>query len=78
MTPYTYEAPDGSRSVVEFPMGTAPRTIGQLTRVYDGAIQFAMGREDFHGPTLTERIRQQEAECAADGVKMEPVGSRWV
>lgn len=39
---------------------------------------FTWGREDFHGPTIKERQDKQIAECAADGVDIEPVGTRWV
>lgn len=39
---------------------------------------FRHGQEDFHGPTVRERQRFQEAQAAAAGIKAEPVGSRWV
>lgn len=39
---------------------------------------FAHGKEDFHGPTIRERQRQQEAQAQAAGIKAEPVGNRWV
>jgi len=41
-------------------------------------LTYAYGREDFHGPTIRERQREQEAICERDGVKAEPVGERWV
>ena len=47
----------------------------KVSRIHLG---FTWGREDFHGPTITERQREQERVCAEDGVKAEPVGSRWV
>lgn len=39
---------------------------------------FTYGKADFHGPTIRERQRQQEAQAAAGGIKAEPVGNRWV
>jgi len=39
---------------------------------------FSHGKEDFHGPTIRERQRQQEAQASAAGIKAEPVGTRWV
>lgn len=39
---------------------------------------FAHGKEDFHGPTIRERQRQQESQAQAAGIKAEPVGNRWV
>jgi len=39
---------------------------------------FTHGKEDFHGPTLTERQRQQEKQAADAGIKAERVGNRWV
>jgi hypothetical protein len=42
------------------------------------SLGFTWGREDFHGPTIRERQREQERVCAEEGVKAEPVGTRWV
>jgi hypothetical protein len=39
---------------------------------------FSHGKEDFHGPTIRERQREQEAQAAQAGIKAEPVGNRWV
>lgn len=39
---------------------------------------FSHGKEDFHGPTIRERQRQQEAQAEAAGIKAEPVGNRWI
>jgi len=39
---------------------------------------FSHGKEDFHGPTIRERQRQQEAQAAEAGIKAEPIGNRWV
>ena len=39
---------------------------------------FTHGKEDFHGPTLGERQRQQVAEAAKNGINAAPVGARWV
>lgn len=39
---------------------------------------FTYGKEDFHGPTIGERARQQVAQAEAAGIKAEPVGSRWI
>lgn len=41
-------------------------------------IGFTHGKSDFHGPTVRERQRKQEAEASAAGIKAEPVGTRWV
>jgi hypothetical protein len=41
-------------------------------------LQFTYGREDFHGPTLGERIDQQLKDAKEGGVDAEPVGTRWV
>lgn len=41
-------------------------------------LKFTYGKEDFHGPTINERIEEQERICREDGVDAEPVGSRWV
>ena len=41
-------------------------------------LTYRYGREEFHGPTIRERQREQEEVCARDGVKAEPVGERWV
>jgi hypothetical protein len=41
-------------------------------------LTYRYGREEFHGPTIRERQREQEAVCERDGVKAEPVGERWV
>jgi len=39
---------------------------------------FTHGKEDFHGPTIVERQRQQEQQAADAGIKAERVGNRWV
>lgn len=41
-------------------------------------LQFTYGKEDFHGPTLGERIEEQERVLKEDNVEAEPVGTRWV
>jgi hypothetical protein len=39
---------------------------------------FTYGQEDFHGPTVRERAKEQERLAAEAGIKAEPVGKRWV
>lgn len=39
---------------------------------------FTHGKQDFHGPTIVERQRQQEKQAADAGIKAERVGNRWV
>lgn len=39
---------------------------------------FTYGKEDFHGPTVRERQKAQEAEMSAKGVDFAPVGRKWV
>ena len=39
---------------------------------------FTYGKEDFHGPTIKERQDKQVADAKINGIKAEPVGSRWV
>ena len=39
---------------------------------------FTYGKEDFNGPTVRERAKEQERLAAEAGIKAEPVGSRWV
>ena len=41
-------------------------------------IGYTYGKENFHGPTIKERQEQQVRDAAANGVKAEPVGTRWV
>lgn len=41
-------------------------------------VGFAHGKEDFHGPTIRERQRHQEAQAKSAGINAEPVGTRWV
>lgn len=41
-------------------------------------LTYTYGREDFHGPTLGERIEQQWKDVKEGGVDAEPVGPRWV
>ena len=36
------------------------------------------GKEDFHGPTVVERQREQMRQAESAGIKAEPVGTRWV
>ena len=35
-------------------------------------------RESFSGETIPERIRETDRQAAANGVEIEPVGTRWV
>jgi hypothetical protein len=42
------------------------------------SIGFTYGKQDFHGPTINERRRQQEQQATDAGIKAEPVGNRWV
>jgi hypothetical protein len=42
------------------------------------SFSFKYGQAAFHGPTLGERQRKMEAEAAAKGSDIRPVGSRWV
>lgn len=83
-TPYRYECTVHGSFLEHFPMGEAlrhtmcPECGLQSPRDYSAAIQFTYGKDEFHGPTLGERIEQQQKDCAADGVRMEPVGNRWV
>ena len=39
---------------------------------------FTYGKEDFHGPTVRERAKEQERLAAEAGIKAEPVGTRWI
>lgn len=39
---------------------------------------FTHGKEDFHGPTIKQRQEEQIRQATANGLKPEPVGSRWV
>lgn len=39
---------------------------------------FTHTKADFHGPTIRERAKAQEAEMTAKGVSFANVGSRWV
>lgn len=39
---------------------------------------FTYGKQDFHGPTIRERQREQEHVAAAAGIDAAPVGRRWV
>ena len=39
---------------------------------------FTYGKEDFHGPTIKERQDKQVADAKINGIKAEPVGSRWI
>ena len=39
---------------------------------------FTYGKEDFHGPTVVERQREQMRQAESAGIKAEPVGTRWV
>jgi hypothetical protein len=41
-------------------------------------IGFTYGKDNFHGDTIGERQRKTVADAAANGIKAEPVGSRWV
>lgn len=83
-TPYAYECPKHGRFVAQYPMGEAPRMslcphhaddAWLCPRDYSaGTIQFTYGKEDWHGPTLNERLAQQKI----DAPTAEPVGTRWV
>lgn len=81
MTPYTYELPDGTQFVQHFPMGEAPREMGDAKRVYDAALQFTYGKENFHGPTVGERLEADKKEWANAGITAAPAdsnGKRWI
>ena len=39
---------------------------------------YTYGKEDFHGPTVVERQREQMRQAESAGIKAEPVGQRWV
>lgn len=39
---------------------------------------YTYGKEDFHGPTVVERQREQVRQAEAAGIKAELVGTRWV
>ena len=80
MTPYLFEADNGHTLTRDFPMGEAPLTLvdpdlGVLRRSFASAsLQFSYGKEDWHGPTLGERLEQQRV----DHPTAEPVGQRWI
>lgn len=40
-------------------------------------LKFTYGKEDFHGPTIRERIVQTEADALANGITAEPVGGKY-
>lgn len=39
---------------------------------------YTHGKSDFHGDTVRQRQRQQVEEATKAGLKIEPVGTRWV
>lgn len=84
MTPYTFECPTHGAFEDFFTMGEAPREAACpdcftfSPRVFGAVIKFTYGKQDFHGPTIGERHEQHMKECAAAGIKAEPVGTRWV
>ena len=49
-------------------------------RVKSVSFGFTHGKADFHGPTVRERVRRQEADIKQAGLegRVEPVGKRWV
>jgi len=42
------------------------------------SIGFTYGKEDFHGPTVSERQKKIVTEAESKGIQAEPVGTRWV
>jgi len=63
-----------------FSFDVMPRRGAVCFRCHIAGIRFGYtyGKQDFHGPTITERQRQIETTNAAKGNTIEPVGSRWV
>ena len=41
-------------------------------------LAFTYGKETFTGPTIGELQRKTISDAAANGIKAEPVGSRWI
>lgn len=80
-TPYAYECRDHGDFLDDFEFGNAPSetpcpecSLPSL-RIYTSAsIQFTYGKDDWHGPTLGERLAQQKQ----DFPTAEPVGDRWI
>lgn len=63
-----------------FTFDVLPRRGAVCFKCHVGSIRlsFSHGKEDFHGPTIRERQREQERQAAEAGIKAEPVGNRWV
>lgn len=63
-----------------FTFDVLPRRGAVCFKCHVGTIRlgFAHGKEDFHGPTIAERQREQERQAAQAGIKAERVGERWV
>lgn len=63
-----------------FEVDEMPRRGAVCFKCHLGSIRlgFSHGKEDFHGPTIKERQDEQVRQAAANGVKAEPVGTRWV
>jgi putative FmdB family regulatory protein len=80
MTLYAYKCPTHGNFDVEAPMSETqpqehcPMCGGLCPKMLTGSLQFAYGKEDFHGPTIGERRAQQ----LEDFPTAEPVGQRWV
>jgi hypothetical protein len=80
MTPYSFDCPVHGVFEDLFPMGEAPREAACVEcfawspRVFGAAMQFTYGKENFHGPTIGERVEQQ----LKDNPNAVHVGSRWV
>lgn len=41
------------------------------------SLRFTYGKDDFHGPTIRERIAETEADALANGITAEPVSQGW-
>lgn len=68
------------RCTNEFESDEIPRRGHVCFRCHVRTIDFGFthGKDNFHGPTIGERQRQQVNQAAAAGIKAEPVGTRWV
>jgi hypothetical protein len=93
MTFYSYECPKHGEFQRSMPFGHASKGVyhklGQVgdtehcdlwsPRMYGQAgLQFTYGKEDFHGPTIGERLEADRKEWDEAGIKAEPVGQRWI